>query len=69
MKFIEVTQAQHDSGPQSPLVTIAIDKIVSFKSFKYSSGQVVTSIYLLPGYTIEVTEPYAKILEWVTRGS
>jgi hypothetical protein len=66
-RFIELNQSQHDSGIQDYHITVNVDHIVTFNSFRYNSGKVVTTIVFDNGYKIEVTDTYRDIQERISR--
>lgn len=62
MKFLELTQLQHESRTQDPGIAIAAEQIITIGVFRYSTGEVVTDITLSNGKKIEVTESYRDVL-------
>ena len=62
MKFLELTQSQHESRTQDPGIAIAVEHIMTIGVFRYSTGETVTDITLVDGKKIEVTESYREVL-------
>ena len=62
MKFLELTQLQHESRTQDPGIAIAVDHIMTVGVFIYNTGEIVSDITLVDGTKIEVTEPFRDIM-------